>query len=42
MTIKNVPNVTQFQLRKMVKKIEFKDTNVTFAIIDSETKREIN
>ena len=42
MTIKNVLNVTQFLLRKMVKKMEFKDTNVPNVNIDLETKAKIN
>jgi len=42
MTIKNVPNVTQFQLRKTVEKMEFKDINVLIANIVLEVKNEIN
>ena len=42
MTIKNVPNVTQFQLRKTVEKMEFKDTNALIATIDFVTKLRIN
>ena len=42
MTIKNVPNVTRFQLRKMVKKMEFKDINAPIVNIDLEAKNEIN
>ena len=42
MTIKNVLNVAQFQLRKMVGKMVFKDINVMIVNIDLEVKSEIN
>jgi hypothetical protein len=42
MTIKNVPNVAQFRLRKMVGKMVFKDINALVVNIDLEAKREIN
>ena len=42
MTIKNVPNATQIQLRKTVEKMEFKDTNVMIVNIDFVTKLKIS
>lgn len=42
MTIKNVPNVTHFSLRKTVKKVEFKDTSVLIVNIGLEVKNGIN